>query len=254
MGMGGGHLLASGKLHHCPHEPEALGQHQAHQGVGPMDVAREDAQEHQQEGHEEEDGVCRQAGLIGAQHDGEGLLVRDGIDVALDEGMGVEDVGDEQADGATQGQDVPDEACRGAVERTAGRLIDATDEARAEADADDQFAKAVETELQGRCGIEIAEQGTEQGDAHYPPVELALPPDDGSAEQGNAYEHGYGSAQLGHRGGAVAQIGIFVREGLLALLAQFFAVAEQFVLPVEIVVEQIAAQVHHADTDYGQQA
>ena len=85
-----------------------------------MDMAEDGADDHEDERHEEEDGVGSQAGGVGLQQHCQGLLVGHVVDVALHEGVGVEDVGHEHADGDAEGQDVPCKAGLGGVEGAAG--------------------------------------------------------------------------------------------------------------------------------------
>ena len=112
----------------------------------------------------------------------------------------------------------------------------------------------MEAEFQRRGRVEVAEDGCDAGNYEELPVKVAGDEDDQAAEDGQAEENGDGSFQLLHSGRAVLQVGIFVGESLFALFPKSEAVFQQFVLIVEIVVKQVAAQVHKADAKHCQKS
>ena len=160
-----------------------------------MDISGHYAADYQHERNEQEDGVCGQSGGIGFEQHCQRFLMTHLVHVPLYERVRVEDIGHEHTYGKAQHQYMPCKAVLG-EESTACRLIDAANQTRTETQTDYQFTQAMETEFEGRCRVEEAEESSNSRNDYERHVEVARNPDNQSAKESQSKEHGNSSTQL----------------------------------------------------------
>lgn len=254
MRMSGRHINVTCELDHGVHKPAGLRQHQADEAVSPVDIARQDTNEDEEEGSEEQDAVgCESCG-VGLEKHSECLLMRHIINMPFDERMGVEDVSNKHTDSASECEDMPCEAVFRRVQPSAGRLIDSAEKARSETNADDHFSQSVKSEFERRCGVEEAQYCCNTGDTNQPPVIVAEVPYDKSAEDSESEEYDDSRAELSDRSGAVTKVRVLVGEGFFALFTEFLTVVKQLIMPVKIIIEEVTSQMDETDSDDGQES